>query len=240
MIKYRNIVLLITAFTFASVMGFSENMGNIIKYSEQIVPKSGSDAVIYVSVEGKTNESGILYLPYYNKCELTGLNIVKGSLENNTGIVKTVYGKKCMEYKFTDGNTSVSVEQEYFLKGLYKGKKAKMKNSHPGGVVTVSYSFTNNTPVSVDKYSMAFSLPKGTEIYGVLSPAKSKYYNISVKDGYKTVFVNNKKINSGDKYKVSVNIYKQSAMLKIVIWISVLLISVFMLYKRKDILKKGS
>lgn len=240
MIKLRNIILLMTAFILVSVMGFSENMGKIVKYSEQIIPKSGDDAVISITVEGETNEAGILYLPFYEKCELTRLNVVKGSLENNTGIEKNVYGKKCIEYKFTDKNASVSIEQEYLLKGLYKGKKAKMKNSYPGGIVTVSYLFSNNTPVSVNKYSLAFSFPKGAELYGVLSPSKSKYYNVSVNDGYKTVFVSNKKINSGDDYKVSVNIYKQSTMLKIVIWISVLVIALFMLYKRKDIFKEES
>lgn len=64
MIKLRNIILLMTAFILVSVMGFSENMGKIVKYSEQIIPKSGDDAVISITVEGETNEAGILYLPF--------------------------------------------------------------------------------------------------------------------------------------------------------------------------------
>jgi len=237
MIKLKNIILFTAICICSMVPVFSEDMGQVITYSEQIMPKENDDAVLYITVEGVTNEKGSLYVPLYKNADPLSLDIVKGSLNADTGKETSVYGKKCIEYIFNEKNAPVTIKQQYLLKDFYKGKTAKIKDSHPGGISTISYKFNNNIPVGIGSYSVSLSIPKGVELYEVLSPAKSKDYTISMKEGIKTVSVENKKIGSAGSYTVSVNIYRQPVTVKIVIWITAIALSIFLLYKRKDIIK---
>ncbi len=215
----------------------AKEFGDIQQYHENIQP-SGSEGIINTSVTATTNAEGVVYLPAYEKGELANYEVLSGTLIGMPERVD-IHGREAYRYRFASSDNLVTLQQTFQVKKLYKEKKAKLKYSHPAGVTRVSYTFTNTSPSTIDDFSTQLSVPKGTELYGVVTPEwskKKKTFTISKLDDWKVVTVNRSALTAGQDVETKVRLYRPAPNIKWVLWTFVILISGALLWKRRDVL----
>jgi hypothetical protein len=232
-LKIKNIIIFSILLLVFSIPVFAQNYNEIISYSEKVLP-DGDDALISASVTATSNDSNEVYVPLNKKAKLIRYTITPPSVSADPEQIR-INGKNVYKFVMSEKQDKYQIELQYKLPGVYKGKKAKMKGSHPGGVKTVTYKFVNNLPVTMKSYQVHLYIPEKKELYHVLTPAKK--YKINADNTGKYVSYAVSKIGGYGNITVSANVYSQSAKVKIVIWIAIILLSVFLLMKRVDVIK---
>jgi len=215
----------------------ASELGAIHNYSEVIQPLE-KNGVINVTVSGVTNDKGMLYLPSYEDSSITEFSAIEGQLKTQPQIAN-VYGRDVLAYQFATPNSEVQLQQTLLVEDVYKTKKAKIKYSQPGGVKRISYKFTNTSPVTIAKYTGLLSVPKNTELYGVVTPEwskKKKTYEIRREGDWKVVEVVRKQIAPSKGVKFKVRTYSPSPMIKWTLWTMVIFLSGALLWKRRDVI----
>mgnify|MGYP001329869574 FL=1 len=228
--------LSVSSLILAAVTIQASELGEIHNYNEIIQPAE-RDGIIDVTVSGVTNDQGILYLPNYEDSSLSAYSALNGKLEQDPEVM-SVHGREVLAYQFSKPNNEVLLQQTLLVKDVYKTKKAKIKYSQPGGVKRISYEFINTSPVMIAKYSGQFSVPKKTELYGVITPEwskKKKTFEIKRDGDWKIVEVKRKKVSPGDDVTFKIRTYAPSLVIKWVLWSMVLLLSAALLWKRRDV-----
>lgn len=224
-----------------STMALAESFGNIEQYHEVIYP-SGTDGKIITDVIAMPNNEGWVYLPAYKKGSLTNYEVLGGTLLEKP-IKQAIHGREAILYRFEADGRPVALTQTFNVEKVYKEKKAKLKYSHPGGVTRVSYTFVNTSPSTIEKFSTQLSVPKGTELYGVVTPKwskKKKTFEIGENDGWKEVTVERSDLSAGDEVELKVRLYRPSPVIKWVLWSIVILLSAALLWKRRDVLSENN
>jgi len=212
-------------------------LGEILHYSENIQPVD-RDGEINVTVTGVTNDQGLLYLPSYEDSSVSAYSALSGKLAKGPKVT-SVHGREVLAYQFSEPNSEVRLQQTLFVEDVYKTKKAKIKYSQPGGVKRISYAFMNTSPVTIETYSGQLSVPQKTELYGVVTPERSKKkktYEIKRDGDWKVVEVNRKQVSPGDDVKFKIRTYSPSSAIKWTLWSLVVFLSGALLWKRRDVL----
>lgn len=232
-----------SAIAALSVMAFNvtaSEFGEIGTYREVISPVE-KNAMIEVTLTATTADDAKVYLPAYDGGSiasyqvLSGGNLVSGPQEAN------VHGRDVWVYQFDKPNADISLSQTLSVNKVYKAKKAKLKYSHPAGVKRVSYEFINSSPATINQYSGVLTVPKGKELYGVVTPEwskKKKTFDISELNGQKVVQVDRKKLSAADSVKFKIRTYAPSAAIERTLWALVIFLSGALLWKRRGILSE--
>ncbi len=236
-------VIVTSVISALSVMVFNataSEFGEIDSYREIIKPVE-NNALIEVTLTAITADNGMLYLPAYESGNiasyqvLNGGNLVDGPQEAN------VHGRDVWVYQFEKANMDVTLSQILNVSKVYKTKKAKLKYSHPAGVERISYEFVNTSPATINKYSGTLTVPKGKELYGVVTPEwskKKKTFDISELNEQKVVQVDRKNLFAADSVKFKIRTYAPSVAIERTLWALVIFLSGALLWKRRGILSE--
>ncbi|WP_316977663.1 hypothetical protein [Shumkonia mesophila] len=216
-------LLLAMPFT-AAVAG---DFGDILGFKETFVG-DGRNANLEITVKGKTNKAGELYLPILAK--------EAGFVESSSGLLsnkpdKPKGGEKALVYRFDKGDADVTMTFAGTVDGFFKGKPKSGETSFPGQIETLSYAFTNSGPSPLANYEFRAVLPAGVQLADIPKDAKM------VEEGSGHQFVLTKaRVLALDKVAVKFNTYRKPGVFNMVMWGIILGVSAFWLWVRRDTL----
>lgn len=203
--------------------------GDILGYQETFVGE-GQNAKLEVTVKGKTNKDGELYLPVLAKdvgFVKSGGTLLSDKPEKPRG------GEKAAVYRFDKGGQEVTLTFAGPAAGFFKGKPLSGGNSYPGQIEALSYAFTNSGPTPIANYELRVVLPAGVQLADIPKDAKM------VEGGSGHQFVLAKaKVLSLQKVTVKFNTYRKPAVFNGVMWGIILVVSAFWLWVRRDTLSR--
>lgn len=227
----RNTVFLLCAAALGSLSpgsALAGDYGDILAYQETFVGQD-RDAKVEVTLKGKTNKDGELYVPV----PAQGVDLVK-----TTGTLvadkpdKPRGGEKALVYKFDKGGQEVAMTFGGTAKDFFKGKPAGGgESSYPGQIESVGYTFTNGTPAAISNYEFRVVMPAGLQLGEIPKDAKM------VEEGAAhQFFLKKAKVLATDKVAVKFSTYHKPAVFNAVMWGIILLVSAFWLWVRRDVL----
>lgn len=212
---------------------FADDYSIIKGYKEEIYPE-GYDARIEIVIDGKTNDNGVLFLPYEDDLLVDKIEVTKGNLINEE-VVRVEVGSLVFKgITFAEKNEEVSLKVTVKKEGFYTGGKSKQKGSHPNGLKTVKFALLNNTPSKIEDYSVKIFIPEGIELHNMLVPSKTADFDLGIENELKYVFVEKSSIKSQSTFKVEFNTLKRDPKAKLVVYLLTIGFSLFFMWKRKD------
>lgn len=209
----------------------------------QKIQPSGSDGLLEISWTGRPDSEGYIYLPISANQPLWNSTEVKGAVltAEKPEEVK-IEGVKVHRWQVKAMDNSVTLKSLYTLPKLFALKEvagdAEGGPTRRGDIQSLKYVFDNTLSNGITNYSFSVLLPKGYEVFKVVSPKK---YTLSQIDGLNQITVNLK--GKDDKFALlpgKSNVveleYVQSEKGVIPIWIGIILISAGVIIYRRDII----
>lgn len=218
-----------------SSTAYAMDFGKLEKVEDTLIP-DGNDAVISQKITAITNDKGQVAFPLYSKSKILKVEATKGTIIEKQK--KVEYGdQKYNLITFNDKKSEVVFEVVMDKENVYKGKKAKLGDTFPGGVVTIEHKVTNNSPNDIKSYSIKIAAPKGKELLNIVDFDAKKEFNVSEKDGYVFGGFNFGDVKAGKESKLSINVFSPLKTHGILVWTLTIILSVFFMIKNKDLLK---
>jgi len=215
----------------------AETVSKIEKYDETVkLSKDGT--TIEVSAACVSDSQGFIYLPARGKLVLKDIGVQGAALLNGKGEDVKLGDFSCYRLRIDKPDSSVDVKIVWDAKDAVQKKNAKLGTTYPGGVTNFSRSFVNSTSGDIKKYSLTLLLPAGAELYSMEKPKDFEKFQLSSKNGGKAISVKAAALKAGASSDFSVNVYGRSASSGIIVWAVVLAVSIFVMIRRRDVLKR--
>ncbi len=235
--KTKSTVLTALVLILFAASAAAETRSRIERYDETVkLSKEGT--VIEVSAACVSDSQGFIYLPARGKLALREIGAQGAAVLNGRGEDGKLGDLAYYLLKVDKPDSPVEVKIVWDAKDAVQKKNAKLGTTYPGGVVNFSRSFVNSTSGDIKKYSLTLLVPEGMELYSMEKPKDFEKFQLSSKNGGKVVAVKAAALKAGGSSDFSVNVYGRSASGGITVWVVVLAISVFVMFKRRDSLKR--
>ncbi|WP_353095211.1 hypothetical protein [Tissierella praeacuta] len=230
------IFLLVLMMSFSTIV-YADNVGELNSIKDVVIP-SEDNGIITTTIIGITNSNGELVIPKYKDAEITNIDVKAGSLTGNFEVVENGSLKyHVVRFKERESNVEFVITQTQ--ENTFELAESKQKGTFPGNVKMVTFNMVNNTPVEIGKYDLEMAIPENYELYNIVGYDPEEPYNIFSIANTKYGAFEFEKLSVGKDVKLSINIIKPNNAFNIILWIAVILISVFFLYKNRDMLKKA-
>lgn len=232
--KIFSLVVVVFISIFSST-AYAMDLGKLEKVEDTLIP-DGKNAIIIQQINAVTNDKGEVAFPLYSKSKVLKVEAQKGSILDN---LKTVeYGdQKYNLIVFNEKNTEVTFVVTMNKEGVYEGKKAKLGDTFPSGVLTIEHKVVNTSPNDIKAYSAKISVPKGKELLNIVDYDAKKPFNITKKDGYVLAGFDFGGISAGEEAKLAINIFSPKKAHVTLVWIAAIILSVAFMIKNKELLK---
>lgn len=231
------ITILLCSISLTMTCFAADNLGKIKVMKDYIEP-DGENGKIRCEIIAVTDIDGKLAFPSYEDALLKAIDVTQGTLKEEVTKVEkgtiTYY-----EASFEEKEAEVKINVEWYQEETYKLGKAKTKDTAPGGLKAIKYTMQNTAPITISSYEVDMGVPKDYEVFSIVDYDPEEPYEIYTNEGYKVVYHSFGEIESGSQAKLTVNITETKGSFTIVIWLLVILISIFFLYKNRDMLKEA-
>lgn len=230
------IFLLVLIMSFSTIV-YADNVGELNSIKDVVIP-SEDNGIITTTIIGVTNSDGELVIPKYEDTEIVNIDVRTGNLIDDFKVAENG-SLKYYVARFKEKESTVEFVITQTQENTFELAKSKQKGTFPGNVKMVTFNMINNTPVEIGKYDLEMAIPEKYELYNIVGYDPEEPYNIFSVDNTKYGAFEFGKLSAGKDVKLSINIIKPNNSFNIILWIAVVLISVFFLYKNRDMLKKA-
>lgn len=134
-------------------------------------------------------------------------------------------------------NSQVIFEVDMNKEGVYKGKKAKLGDTFPAGVLTIEHKVVNTSPNAIKSYSVKIAAPKEKELLNIVDYDAEEAFNVTERDGYVFGGFDFGDISSGKETKLAINIFSALKTHTILVWVAAGILSAAFMVKNKELLK---
>lgn len=234
----KKIIFSLAVVVFISIFSstvYAMELGKLEKVEDTLIP-DGKNSIIIQQINAVTNDKGEVAFPLYSKSKVLKVEIIKGSVLDN---IKTVeYGdQKYNLIVFNEKNSEVTFGVTMNKEGVYEGKKAKLGDTFPSGVLTIEHKVVNSSPNAIKAYSAKIAAPKGRELLNIVDYDAEKAFNITEKDGYVFGGFDFGSISAGKETKLAINIFSPMKIHVTLVWIAAIILSAAFMIKNKELLK---
>jgi hypothetical protein len=234
----KKIIFSLLAVVFICIFSstaYAMDLGKLEKVEDTLIP-DGKNAIISQKITAVTNDKGEVAFPLYSKSKIVKVEATKGSIFEKEKTVE--YGdQKYNLIVFNEKKSEVVFEVTMNKEGVYEGKKAKLGDTFPSGVLTIEHKVVNTSPNAIKAYSAKIAAPKGKELLNIVDYDAEKAFNITEKDGYVFGGFNFEGISAGKETKLAINIFSPLKMHVILVWVVAVILSVAFMVKNKELLK---
>ncbi|KEI18089.1 hypothetical protein [Clostridium haemolyticum] len=234
----KKIIFALLAVVFTcmfSISAYAMDLGKLEKVEDTLIP-DGKNAIISQKITAITNDKGEVAFPLYSKSKMLKVEAIKGSIFEKQK--KVEYGdQKYNLIIFNEKNSQVIFEVSMNKEGVYKGKKAKLGDTFPGGVSMIEHKVVNTSPNAIKSYSTKIAVPKGKELLNIVGYDAKKAFNVTEKDGYIFGGFDFGGMSSGKETKFAINTFSPLKVHIILVWILAIILSVAFMIKNKHLLK---
>lgn len=162
--------LILTSAVNASAADDSLKAGQILNYTETYTPAENNDAVLKVTVEGVSNETGEIYVfPSQKEMTQTDMKVMKGNITDSEGKSGKVGSSSYMIYKTASPKEDYAIELTFNCPDFYKGS-AYEPDTGVSGQVSLKYKIVNTQSYHIVNYKVRIYLKEGREFALVSSP----------------------------------------------------------------------
>jgi hypothetical protein len=228
------------AFVFICLFSSTAHAADLGKLDkvEDILTPDGKNAVILQKITAVTNERGEVAFPLYSKSKIVKVEAKKGSILENQKTIE--YGdQKYNLIVFNEKKSEVAFEVTMNKEDIYTGKKAKLGDTFPSGVLTIEHKVVNTSPNAIKSYSAKIAAPKGQELLNIVGYDAEEAFSITEKDGYVFGGFDFEEISAGKESKLAVNIFSPMKVHIAVVWAAAVILSAAFMYKNKHLLNKA-
>lgn len=218
-----------------SSTAYAMDLGKLEKVEDTLIP-NGKNAIISQKITAVTNDKGEVAFPLYSKSKILKVEAIKGGILEKQKTIE--YGdQKYNLIVFNEKNSEVIFEVAMNKEGVYEGKKAKLGDTFPSGVLTIEHKFVNTSPNAIKSYSAKIAAPKGKELLNIVDYDAEKAFNITEKDGYVFGGFDFGGISSGKETKLAINIFSPLKTHVTLVWVAAIILSAAFMVKNKELLK---
>lgn len=223
---------MVTSFSSAYAMDF----GELISVEDKVIP-SGENATITQRIDARTDTEGEVAFPAYKNSQIENVDVLGGTLLKEPEERK-IGDKKYYVIAFDEKESEVSFIVTLSQEGTYEGDEADLGDTFPKDVVEIEYKAVNTSPLNIGKYSAQIAVPEGKQLLNIIGYNAKKPYSIIKADGYIFGKYDFGSIDAGEEVKLAINIYNQSNKSVIGVWVSIIIISIFFMFKNRYLLFK--
>lgn len=203
----------------------------INKYSESFTPGENENAILDVEMIAVTSDEGIIYIPInLEKSEITSAFVNEKKVD--TEKIK-IGGVSYFLIKTKSPNLKVNVKAEIICKNFYAVKNDNPETGIPKSLM--EYKFINKSLNKIDTYNLTIALPDGMEPISVITPKNVTKYTLSKNEkGQRTLALKSGvAISEGSIFKFTYGVpFTNNTMTKILMWILIIGVSIFVLKER--------
>jgi hypothetical protein len=210
------------------------DLGKLDKVEDLVIP-DGKNAVILQKITAVTNDKGEIAFPLYSKSKITKVAATKGSIAENQKTIENG-NQKYNLIVFNEKKAEVTFEVTMNKESVYDGKKAKLGDTFPDGVLTIENKVVNTSPNDIKSYSAKMAVPKGKELLNIVDFDAGKAFSITEKDGYVFGGFDFGAITSGKETKLAINIFTPLKTHVALVWVGSIVISIAFMIKNKHLL----
>lgn len=212
--------------------------GSVQNYTEAFSPVNRNDATLTVRLEAMPDKQGYVYiLPSFKGMKASGITS-STNLDPGAALVSQKQGDTSLfAVKAKDPTKSVTLTAQFACEGFYKAAADVPSTGQPA--TPVDYKFVNKLTSGIGNYQMTIELPRGNEFMTITTPAKYAGYTLSMKNGLRAISVSKKAADGkagmapAASAEASFNYgvpYSSKAMVKVILWVVIALISAALLY----------
>lgn len=228
--------LLAVVFTcIVSVNAYAVDLGKLEKVEDTLIP-DGKNAIISQKITAVTNDKGEVAFPLYSKSKISKVESIKGNISEKQK--KVEYGdEKYNLIVFKEKNSQVIFQVSMNKENGYKGKKAKIGDTFPGGALAIEHKVVNTSPNTIKSYSTKIAVPKGKELLNIVGYDAKKDFKVTEENGYIFGGFDFGSVNSGKETKFAINTFSPLKVHRILVWVGAVVLSVAFMLKNKHLLK---
>jgi hypothetical protein len=214
---------------------YAADLGKLDKVEDILIP-DGKNAVIVQKITAVTNDKGEVAFPLYSKSKISKVEAKKGSIAENQKTVENG-NQKYNLIVFNEKKAEVAFEVTMNKESVYEGKKAKLGDTYPDGVLNIENKLVNTSPNDIKAYSAKMAVPKGKELLNIVDFDAGKAFSITETDGYVFGGFDFGTISSGKETKLAINIFSPLKTHAALVWVAAVIISAVFMIKNKELLK---
>lgn len=236
----KKTIFSLLAFAFLcmfSSTAHAADLGKLDKVEDILIP-DGKNAVIVQKITAVTNDKGEVAFPLYSKSKISKVEASKGNIAEKPKTVENG-NQKYNLITFNEKKAEVAFEVTMNKESIYEGKKAKLGDTFPDGVLTIENKVVNTSPNDIKAYSAKLAVPKGKELLNIVDFDAGKAFSITEKDGYVFGGFDFGTISAGKETKLAINILNPLKTHVAFVWVAAVILSAAFMIKNKHLLNKA-